>query len=154
MFSSGSIYTVTLHASIYLGLLLIKFLHKTKLVCKAIFDRWSRCSCLIHVKKTTEQVLIVLHIMQVWNLYNVIATKMNIQCFHEKETRAPRGLDLAENNNTCKGPWVIHIYQVSSKSIKRFWRRSWKCESLRTDNGRRTMTIAHLSLRVRWAKKM
>ena len=37
-----------------------------------------------------------------------------------------------KNNNTCKGPWVLHPYQVSSKSIKRFWRRSWKCESLRT----------------------
>ena len=72
-----------------------------------------------------------------------------------------------KNNNTCKGPWVLHPYQVSSKSIKRFWRRSWKCESLRTD-GRRTdgrtddgrtddgrcpMTIAHLSLWLRWAKK-
>ena len=53
-----------------------------------------------------------------------------------------------KNNNTCKGPWVLHPYQVSSKSIKRFW-RSWKCESLRTtDNGRCAMTIAHLSLRL------
>ena len=67
-----------------------------------------------------------------------------------------------KNNNTCKGPWVLHPYQVSSKSIKRFWRRSWKCKSLRTDDGRtdgRTddgrcaMTIAHLSLWLRWAKK-
>ena len=64
-----------------------------------------------------------------------------------------------KNNNTCKGPWVLHAYQVSSKSIKRFWRRSWKCESLRTpdddgrtDDGRCAMTIAHLSLRLRWAK--
>ena len=73
-----------------------------------------------------------------------------------------------KNNNTCKGPWVLHPYQVSSKSIKRFWRRSWKCESLwttdrrrrtdddgrrRTDNGRCAMTIAHSSLRLRWANK-
>ena len=65
-----------------------------------------------------------------------------------------------KNNNTCKGPWVIHPYQVSSKSIKRFWRRSRKCESLqtttddgRTDDGRCAMTIAHSSLRLRWAKK-
>ena len=43
-----------------------------------------------------------------------------------------------KNNNTCKGPWVLHPYQVSSKSIKRFWRRSWKCKSLQTDAGRRT----------------
>ena len=70
-----------------------------------------------------------------------------------------------KNNNTCKGPWVLHTYQVSSKSIKQFWRRSRKCESLQTDDGRTTtddgrtddgrcaMTIAHLSLWLRWAKK-
>ena len=63
-----------------------------------------------------------------------------------------------KNNNTCKGPRVLHPYQVSSKSIKRFWRRSRKCEKFtdddgRTDDGRRSMTIAHLSLWLRWAKK-
>ena len=65
-----------------------------------------------------------------------------------------------KNNNTCKGPWVLHPYQVSSKSIKRFWRRSQKCEKFtdgrrtdgRTDDGRCAMTIAYLSLRLRWAK--
>ena len=71
-----------------------------------------------------------------------------------------------KNNNTCKGPWVLHPYQVSSKSIKRFWRRSRKYEKFtdgrrttddddddgRTDDGRCAMTIAHLSLRLRWAK--
>ena len=58
-----------------------------------------------------------------------------------------------KNNNTCKGPWVLHPYQVSSKSIKWFWRRSRKCESLRTDDGRCAVTIAHSSLPLRWAKK-
>ena len=69
-----------------------------------------------------------------------------------------------KNNNTCKGPWVLHPYQVSSKSIKRFWRRSRKCEKFtdgrrtttttdgRTDDGRCAMIIAHSSLRLRWAK--
>ena len=37
-----------------------------------------------------------------------------------------------KNNNTCKGQWVLHLYHVSSKSIKRFWRRSCKVKSLRT----------------------
>ena len=80
------------------------------------------------------------------------------------EERDPRDLFLPhpgsapwriwpKNNNTCKGPWVLHPYQVSSKSIKRFWRRSWKCESLQTDDGRCAMTIAHLSLWLRVAKK-
>ena len=67
---------------------------------------------------------------------------------------------------TLVGPWVLHAYQVSSKSIKRFWRRSRKCEKFtpdgrrrtttddgRTDDGRCAMTIAHSSLRLRWAKK-
>ena len=91
--------------------------------------------------------------------------------FWPRPGSAPGGI-WPKNNNTCKGPWVLHPYQVSSKSIKRFWRRSWKCESLRTttttddgrrrtttdddgrtDDGRCAMTIAHLSLRLRWAKK-
>ena len=55
-----------------------------------------------------------------------------------------------KNNNTCKGPWVLHPYQVSSKSIKRFW-RSRKCEKFTLD-GRCTMIIAHSSLWLRWAK--
>ena len=35
-----------------------------------------------------------------------------------------------KNNNTCRGSWVLHPYQVSLKSIKRFWRRSRKCGKL------------------------
>ena len=62
-----------------------------------------------------------------------------------------------KNNNNCKGPLVLHPYQVSSKSIKRFWRRSWKCEKFTdgrtTDDGRCAMTIAHSSLWLRWAKQ-
>ena len=55
-----------------------------------------------------------------------------------------------KNNNTCKGPWVLHPYQVSSKSIKRFWRRSRNVNSLtddrrQTTDGRRT-TRDHLWL--------
>ena len=63
---------------------------------------------------------------------------------------APGGI-WPKNNNTCKGPWVLHAYQVSSKSIKRIWRRSRKCEKF-TDDGRCAMTIAHSSLRLGWAK--
>ena len=62
-----------------------------------------------------------------------------------------------KNNNTCKGPWVLHPYQVSSKSIWRFWRRSRKCEKFTdgwtTDRGQ-TLRYdnSSLSLRLRWAK--
>ena len=79
----------------------------------------------------------------------------------------PLGGSGRKNNNTCKGPWVLHPYQVSSKSIKQFWRSSRKCEKFtdgrrtpddddddgRTDDGRCAMTIAHSSLRLRWANK-
>ena len=85
-----------------------------------------------------------------------------------------------KNNNTCKGPCVLHAYQckiqknwctvtvaptiehhgghsrtpvnqrwdqVSSKSIKLFRRRSWKCptDGRRTDAGRHVITIDHWS---------
>ena len=49
-----------------------------------------------------------------------------------------------KNNNTCKGPWVLHPYQVSSKSIQWFWRKSRKCEKF-TD-GRRTVRYDNSSL--------
>ena len=46
----------------------------------------------------------------------------------------------SKNNNPCEGPWILHPYQVSLKSIKRFWRRSWKCKfsNGQTDDGRTT----------------
>ena len=78
--------------------------------------------------------------------------------FWPRPGSAPGGI-WPKYNNTCKGPWVLHPYQVSSKSIKWFWRRSRKCEKFtdrrtdgRTDDGRCAMTIAHSSLRLRWAK--
>ena len=43
---------------------------------------------------------------------------------------------LRKNNNTYTKPWAIHVYQVSSKSIKRFWRRSRKCEQFTPDDRR------------------
>ena len=74
-----------------------------------------------------------------------------------------------KNNNTGKGLWVLHPYQVSSKSIKRFWRRSWKCklsngrqttddgrqttDDGRTDAGQRVITIGHWSLWLLCPKK-
>ena len=56
-----------------------------------------------------------------------------------------------KNNNTCEGPWVLHPNQVSSKSIERFWRRSWKCKlsnGRQTDDGQRVITIGHWRLRL------
>ena len=75
--------------------------------------------------------------------------------FWPRPGSAPGGI-WPKNNNTCKEPWVLHPYQVSSKSIQRFWRRSRKCEKFtdgRRRDGRCAMTIAHSSLRLGWAKK-
>ena len=77
--------------------------------------------------------------------------------------------DGPEKHKLGRGRWDLASCQVSLNSVQQFQRRSRKCESLRrTDDGRRTdgrrtdgrtndgrcaMTIAHSSLRLRWAKK-
>ena len=72
--------------------------------------------------------------------------------------------DRPEKHKLGRGRWDLASCQVSLNSVQRFQRRSWKCESLRTDgrrttddgrtdDGRCAMTIAHLSLWLRWAKK-
>ena len=50
------------------------------------------------------------------------------------------------------------LCQVWLKLAQRFWRRRWKCEKFTTtttttDNGQILIRKAHLSLRLRWAKK-
>ena len=72
--------------------------------------------------------------------------------------------DRPEKHKLGRGRWDLASCQVSLNSVQWFQRRSRKCESLRTDDGRRTdgrtddgrcaMTIAHLSLRLRWAKNI
>ena len=63
------------------------------------------------------------------------------------------GLSLPKRLNTGAGPWVLHPYQVSSKSIERFWKVENVKVYRRTGDGRCAMTIAHLSLWLRWANK-
>ena len=73
--------------------------------------------------------------------------------------------DRPEKHKLGRARWDLASCQVSLNSVQRFQRRSRKCESLRrtddgrtddgrTDDGRCAMTIAHLSLRLRWAKKL
>ena len=67
--------------------------------------------------------------------------------------------DRPEKHKLGRGRWDLASYKVLLNSVQRFQRRSRKCESLRTDDDGRTddgwcaMTIAHLSLWLRWAKK-
>ena len=77
--------------------------------------------------------------------------------------------DRLKKHKLGRGRWDLAFCKVSLNSIQRFQSRSRKCESLRrtdgrqtdgrrtdgrTDDGRCAMTIAHLSLRLRWAKKV
>ena len=73
-----------------------------------------------------------------------------------------------KNNNTCKGPWVtsslpsfIKIHQAVLEEKSKMWKVYGRTDDGqtdrqtdgRTDDGRCAMTIAHSSLRLRWAKK-
>ena len=73
--------------------------------------------------------------------------------------------DRPEKHKLGRGRWDLASCQVWLNSVQWFQRRSRKCESLRTtdagrtddgrtDDGRCAMTIAHLSLWLRWAKKV
>ena len=60
-----------------------------------------------------------------------------------------------KNDNTCKGPWVPTKFHQnpssgSGKEVENV--KSLRTVDGRTDDGRCAMTIAHSSLRLRWAK--
>ena len=74
---------------------------------------------------------------------------------NQRPGRSSRFSDLPEKHKLGRGRWDLASCQVSLNPVQQFQRRSRKCESLRTDgrtDGRCAMTIAHLSLRLRWAK--
>ena len=66
--------------------------------------------------------------------------------------------DWPEKHKLRRGRWDLASCKVSSNSVQRFQRRSWKCEKLTTTDGRTTddgqhmITIVHLSLRLRCTK--
>ena len=71
-----------------------------------------------------------------------------------------------KNNNTCKGPWVLHAHkfhqntssgsgeEVENVKVNDARRTTDDARRMdgRTDDGRCAMTIAHLTLLLRWAK--
>ena len=57
---------------------------------------------------------------------------------------------ITDRNNTWLGHENEHSCHVWSHLLQWFSRRRLKC--LRTDDGRQVMAIAHMNLRVRWAK--
>ena len=63
--------------------------------------------------------------------------------------------DRLEKHKHCRGRWDLASGQVSLNSFLRFQRRSRKCEKLTTtDDGQRTITIVHVSLRLRCNKNV
>jgi hypothetical protein len=55
-------------------------------------------------------------------------------------------------NKTESPPSKDNLCQDWLKLAQWFWRRSWKCKSLQTDNGQQVIGIAHLSFQLMWAK--
>ena len=84
----------------------------------------------------------------------------------EKITQPNRGRAVilffrsAEKHKLDRGRWVVASCQIALHSIKRFQRRSRKYEKLTTtdgrttDDGKRLITIVHLSLRLRCTKTL
>ena len=60
--------------------------------------------------------------------------------------------DWPEKHKLSRGRWNLASCQVPLNSVWCFQKRSRKFESIHRTDGQCTMTIAHLSLRLRWAK--
>ena len=133
---------------------LLKNIYMAKVIIKIILSGffYSKYSCFVHLISLIH--LLMKHWIitydwykrYFWNIFYICSDTPTVAFWSEEEVSWRRGPPWPifahpgsapgriwpKNNKTCKGPWVLHAYQVSSKSIKRFWRRSWKCESLRT----------------------
>ena len=89
-----------------------------------------------------------------WVLFSGFRGEVKKVSANQRQGRPSCFSDQSENHKLGRGRWDLASCQVSSNSVQRFQRRSRKCESsLRMDRRkRRTITIAHLSLWLRWAK--
>ena len=111
---------------------------------------------------------ILLPVKFCWILFSGFREEVKNVSANQRPGRPSCFSDQPEKHKLGRGRWDLAFCQVSLNSVQRFQRRSGKCESLRRTDGRRTdgrrtdgrtddglcaMTIAHLSLRLRWAKK-
>ena len=107
-----------------------------------------------------EEVEILLPVKFRWIPFSGFRGEVENVSANQRPGRPSCFSDRPEKHKLGRGRWDLASCQVSLNSVQRFQRRSWKCESLRTtdaddrrtDDGRCAMTIAHLSLRLRWAK--
>ena len=91
-----------------------------------------------------------------WILFSGFRVEVENVSANQRPGRPSCFSDRLEKHKLGRGRWDLAFCQVSLNSVQRFQRRSPKCESVkdgRTDDGRCAMTIAHSSLRLRWAKK-
>ena len=106
-----------------------------------------------------EDVEILLPVKFRWILFSGFRGEVENVSANQRPGRPSCFSDRPKKHKLGGGRWDLASYQVLLNSVQRFQRRSRKCESLRqtdgrtTDDGRCAMTIAHLSLRLRWAKK-
>ena len=112
-----------------------------------------------------EDVEILLPVKFRWIPFSGFRGEVENVSANQRPGRPSCFLDRPEKHKLGRGRWDLASCQVSLNSIQQFQRRSRKCESLRrtdgrtttdgrTDDGRCAMTIAHSSLRLRWAKNL
>ena len=102
-----------------------------------------------------EGVEILLSVKFRWIPFSGFREEVEKVSANQRPRRPSCFFDRLEKHKLGRGRWDLAFYQVSLNSVQRFQRRSRKCESLRrTDDGRCAMTIAHSSLRLRWAKNI
>ena len=100
-----------------------------------------------------EGVEILLPVKFRWIPFNGFREEVENVSANQRPGRPSCFSDRLEKHKLGRGRWDLAFCQVSLNFVQRFQRRSRKCESLRrTDDGRCAMTIAHLSLWLRWAK--
>ena len=106
--------------------------------------RWDLVSC--HVSLNSVQLFL----------------RRSRKCSRQSEAGTGRPSWISDRSVKLKldrGRWDLASYKISLKSIQRFQRRSRKCEmwkvndGRRTDDGQRVISIAHLSLQLRYTKK-
>ena len=109
-----------------------------------------------------EGVEILLPVKFPWILFSGFRGEVENVSANQRPGRPFCFSDWPEKHKLGRGHWDLASWQVALNSVQRFQRRSRKCEKFtpdgrtddgRTDDGRCAMTIAHLSLWLRWAKK-
>ena len=111
-----------------------------------------------------EGVEILLPVKFCWIPFSGLGEEVENVSANQRPGRPSCFSNRLEKHKLGRGRWDLAFCKVLRNSVQRFQRRSRKCESLRrtddgrtddgrTDDWRCAMTIAHSSLRLRWAKK-